>query len=122
MAELNDISEIKQRYEKLKYVAFAGKHVGYHGKWDLIEVASEDPFCELLQSVQEVAQEKVWKGFTNSQDSVVGLDWNYRLFVELSPNSSKSSTKFRITNISTFQYPLKMGFAMTVEAVVGAPN
>ena len=118
MAELE---EIKKLYEKLKYVQFDGKHMGNHNHWDLIDVATGDPFCELLKSIQDIAKEKVWKGFTNSDSSVCGLNWKYRLFIELSSNSFKSSTKFRITHIKLFEsssHLLKKGFAMTVEAVV----
>ncbi len=115
--------EIAALYKGLVRQEFSGTYNGNDGKWDRIDLAAGDPLGTKLAAIQKVAQGKVWKGFTNDQDSDSGFSWNYRLFVRLNLAGIPNPTKFRITDSTRFDmssgssYELRVGFPLNVTAI-----
>ncbi len=115
--------EIAALYKGLVRQEFTGRYKGNDGKWDEIDLAAGDPLEAKLAVIQTVAQGKVWKGFTNHQDSDSGYSWNYRLFVRLDLAGIQNPTKFRITDCNRFDmstsgsYELRVGFSLKVTTI-----
>ena len=120
---------LDQCYNALIGEKFAGTYLGTQAlevrtkEWDWIEVTPGDPFNEKLDKIVDIAQGKVWKGFTGPQDSYMGYKWNYRLFVDLHSHSISIPTVFKVVKLEPFNirtasaYKLNTGFAIQVEAI-----
>ncbi len=104
---------------------YSGEYFGPNQKLHTIEPAKDDYIVRAkLAAIQLFAQGKVWKGFTNYQDSYRGLPWDYRFFVNLKPEVIQSTTKFRITGYKTFlttKYTLGIGIDLDISPIFVQP-
>ncbi len=117
------------------YIELLGQEfTGYLNGAQIIPADDDLVIRSKLAAIQNVAQGKVWKGFTNHLDSKYGKDWDYRFFVNLDRAGFLTPTKFRINNYETFTFPPKItippaitdyefgvGFSLKVTAISGAP-
>ena len=87
---------ITRCYNELEGQEFTGSYLRKSQIGDVIAPAVGDPIRSKLVAIQEVAQGKVLKGFTNSLDSKFGKDWDYRFFVDLDRAGIQNPKKFRI--------------------------
>ncbi len=92
--------------------------------WDVITPAPGDIVIRSkLTAIQNVAQGKVLKGFTNYLDSKYGKDWDYRFFVNLDRAGVQTPTKFRISDYNTFMftpttdYEFGVGVSLKITAI-----
>ncbi len=134
-----ELKKITTQYKTLKDQEFTGVYSGVwiepsdfgQGKtWHTIEPAVGDPIRSKLAAIQQVAQGKVWKGFTTDRDrkSRSQPPWNDRFFVNLDFAGIQSPTKFKLTGCKQFiipkfnvEYTLGVGFALTVRAIPPPP-
>ena len=131
---IEESETIRGCYNNLLGQEFSGMSLGKqtveNKQWDVIQVTPGDSFNEKLDKIVDIAQGKVWKGFTGPKDSYKRLPWNYWLFVNLYSHSFKEPTKFRIVTFNTFNIPppnpptpnpyeLNIGYAIKVEAIEG---
>ncbi len=123
---------ITMSYNELVGQEFTGYCLGLSSfsnkSWDVITPALDDPIRSKLAAIQTVAQGKVWKGFTNSQDSYLLQNWDFRFFVDLDRAGILTPTKFRINNYEKFpipptitDYEFGVGISLKVTAIAPPP-
>ncbi len=127
-AQLNKIYALYDKLNNQEFTgAYSGEFFGANQRLSTIEPAKDDYLVRArLDDIQQVAQGKVWKGFTNYQDSTVGLPWDFRFFVNLKPEVIQSTTKFRITGYKTFlttnvKYTLGVGIDLAISPIFVQP-
>ncbi len=116
--KLTEMPIITMRYDELVGQDFTG----YLDGAEIIPADADLVIRSKLDAIQNVAQGKVWKGFTNYQDSKCGHMWDYRLYVELNCAGIQNPTKFRITSYKTVdmksgEYEFNVGFSLKVTAI-----
>ncbi len=127
-----EMEMITMGYNELVGQEFTGNYSGssviLSKSWDMITPALDDPIRSKLAAIQTVAQGKVWKGFTNSQDSECGYTWDYRFFVNLDRAGILTPTNFRINNYEEFtipptntDYEFGVGISLKVTAIAPPP-
>lgn len=81
-----------------------------------------EPLASKLNAIYPIADQQVWKGFTDKRDSELDKHWTcYHLFVNLDKRGIDQPTHFKILGVNkfemkSFKYKLKTGFKMQVKA------
>ena len=117
------MKKVKDIYEELLGKDFSGTYQGsfnkYDKEWEKIQVDPDDPIMETLDKVKDQVQDKVWKGFTGTEDGPWYTD--YCLYVEVVGSPQKE--RFRISNAKPFpvtevkKYSWNVGVRMTVKGI-----
>ena len=133
MAKRAQLQEIATYYSILNHQEFTGVYSGvwiepsYFGRskiWHTIVPAAKDPVRDKLAAIQHFVQGKVWKGFTNHEDSYKGYLWDYCFYVDLDIAGIQSPDKFKINGYEMFtfktpsvDFTLNAGIALKVTAI-----